>query len=263
MLHPNLPSDYTPLPLECQANGGFSSRLRVLASAAIWALTRLNTTVQVLWMAELNVFGAPASILFDMDAIPDWFRIHDAPFLPHTGWLSARLILTQDDMESYTETMGNRPLRIVASAQFAQSMLITECIRMFKPAASIEGAVNAALGQVIGRTVIGVHYRKGTEKQSPATSFWAAMTVALDSNTLFYLASDDPSFVEAAQLRFPGQTTVGFKQAKEPNNPEGNEQAAIDFYALARTTRILGSAGSGFGELSANYGGIEYIPILA
>ncbi len=263
MLHPNLPADYTPFPLECRANGGFSSRLRVLASAAAWAITRLNTTVHILWMAELNIFGAPASSLFDMDAIPYWFQIEDAPFLPHTGWLQARLIQTQDDMEAYTETMGSRPIRIVASSQFAQTMIVTECARMFKPAASIEAAINTAFGQIIGRTVIGVHYRKGTATQSPATAFWTAMESVIDTNALFYIASDDPSFVEAAQLRFPGQTTVGFKQAKEPNNPEGNEQAAIDFFALARTARIFGSAGSGFGELAAQYGGIDYTSILA
>jgi hypothetical protein len=140
-------------------------------------------------------------------------------------------------------------------------MYLTPCIQLFKPAAPIDEAVNAALGQIIGRTVIGVHYRKGLATLSPPTAFWAAMAAA-PSNALFYLASDDPAFVEAAVLQFPGQTTVGFKQAKDANNPEGNEQAAIDFFALAKTTMILGSAGSGFGGLAATYGGISYVDVV-
>lgn len=260
MLHPNLPADHTPVPLECQVTGGFSSRLKALGSAVAWALMKLNTTVNILWLPELNVFAAPASAVFDMEAVPYWIRIQDAPFLPHTGWLAARPILSQDSMEAYTEVAAGKPLCIRSGTQFIGQMYLATCLQIIKPAAAIDEAVNAALGQVIGRTVIGVHYRKGLATLSPPAAFWAAMA-ASPPNALFYLASDDPAFVEAAVLQFPGQTTVGFKQAKDANNPEGNEQAAIDFFALARTTVILGSAGSGFGELAAVYGGISYTPI--
>jgi hypothetical protein len=212
-------------------------------------------------MAELDVFAAPAASVFDLTALPYWFVIQDAPFLPHSGWLTARPIPSEDAMNAYVEVMGGKPLRIMSGQQFAQTMFVTECIRMFKPAAPIETAILAAFDQIIGRTVIGVHFRKGLSSQG---AFWPAMAAAVvaEQSVLFYVAADDPSFVEAAQLRFPGQTTVGFKQAKDANNPEGNEQAAIDFFALARTTRILGSAGSGFGELAALYGGISYDEIV-
>lgn len=265
MDHPNLPADRIPAPFECRAMGGFSSRLRVLASAIAWAILRLRTYVHILWMAELDIFAAPATSVFDLSTLPYWIRIQDSPYLPHTGWLTARPIQSSDDMEAYVEVMGDRPLRIQSGKQFIGNMFLTECMRIFKPAPSVEDAVQAAFNQIIGRTLVGVHYRKGTATQSPQTAFWAAMgaAVAADPSTLFYVAADDPSFVEAAQLRFPFQTTVGFKQAKDANNPEGNEQAAIDFFALARTTRILGSAGSGFGQLAAQYGGIEYLELLA
>jgi hypothetical protein len=262
MDHPNLPVDHTPAPLECRVTGGFSSRLRAMASAAAWAVMRLNTTVQILWMPELGVFGAPASILFDMAAIPYWFQIQNAPFLPHTGWLTARQITSEDAMNAYVEVAAGRPLRLIAGTQFAQTMFMNECCRLFKPGPSILEAVDAAFGQIIGRTVIGVHYRGYLAAVSPREAFWAAMR-AEPENALFYVASDDPAFVEAAVLQFPGQVTVGFKQAREPNNPEGNEQAAIDFFALARTTKILGSVGSGFGELAAAYGAFSYEEIRA
>jgi hypothetical protein len=260
MLNPNLPADRPPVPLECQVTGGFSSRLKALGSAVAWAVMKLNTTLNILWLPELDVFAAPAASVFDLSDLPYWICIQDAPFLPHTGWLAARPILSEDAMNAYAEVAAGKPLCITSGTQFMGQMYLTPCIQLFKPAAPIDEAVNAALGQIIGRTVIGVHYRKGLATISPPTAFWAAMAAA-PPNALFYLASDDPAFVEAAVLQFPGQTTVGFKQAKDAGNPEGNEQAAIDFFALGRTTMILGSAGSGFGELAAVYGGISYIPI--
>jgi hypothetical protein len=266
MIYPNLPTDYTPAPLECRPTGGFSTRLRILASAAWWVVCSINTTVQILWLNELNIFAAPSAIVFDVAALPYWFQIHDAPFLPHSGWLTARQILSTDDMAFYVNLMQTKPIRIVAGVQFATTdTTFWECLTMFKPAASIVEAINTAFGQIIGRTLIGVHYRKGTATQSPAAAFWAAMTVAIDANpgVLFYIASDDPGFVESARLLFPGHTTVGFTQPKDANNPEGNEQAAIDFFALAQTTQIFGSIGSGFGQLAAYYGGISYVEILA
>lgn len=108
---------------------------------------------------------------------------------------------------------------------------------------------------------IGVHIRRTDHTiaiaESPDTLFEDAMQNALKANpeTHFYLATDDPELKQRLAARFPGRIVAQQCRGSRADL-QGMEEAAVDLWTLARTSRIIGSYWSSFTDTAAELGGI-------
>lgn len=109
-----------------------------------------------------------------------------------------------------------------------------------------------------GQKAVGVHIRRTDNthsiKGSPTAAFFEAMD-QYPPTTLFYVATDDISERYALVNRYPGRLLPRATLNLERHTRKGVEGAALEFFALARCTEVLGSAASSFSELAALYGG--------
>ena len=247
-----------PPTIEVMTQGGLSARLRATASAIAFAATE-QAPVAISWVNQLNIFAAPAALLFDLTGIPYWATVTDLLTPPDSIWDTARQIDRQEQFPYYLQTLGwRRPIRLKTCVPLVSEYI--DYLRLIAPAPDIAALRAQIFSQIIGRTLIGVHIRAaGTDPMAaPPAAFWTAMEsiITADPTALFYVASDTQSVREETAMRFPGRTLLGFASLLGRNDPYGSFQDAVDFFCLAGTSKILGTAGSGFGQLAAEYAGI-------
>lgn len=250
-----------PPTIEVMPQGGLSARLRATASAIAFAATQ-QAPVAISWVNQLNIFAAPAALLFDLTGIPYWATVTDLLTPPDSIWDTARQIDRQEQFPYYLQTLGwRRPIRVKTGAALIPDYI--DYLRLIAPAPDIAALRAQVFGQIIGRTLIGVHIRAGTDPMAANTipaAFWTAMEaiLAADPAALFYVASDTQSVREEAAMRFPDHILLGFASLLGRNDPYGSFQDAVDFFCLAGTSKILGTPGAGFGQLAAEYAGIPF-----
>jgi hypothetical protein len=249
-----------PPTIEIMPQGGFAARLRAAASAITFA-DQEHAPLAITWVNELNIFAAPAALLFDLSALPYWVAVQDALTPPDSIWGTARRIERQEDFPYYLQTLGwRRPIRVISGVALVQDF--TDSLRLFQPAPEIATLRTQVFSQIMGRTLVGVHIRAAggtqTTYYSPPAAFWSAMAAAIaaDPSTLFYVASDTQAERTEALARFPDHVVLGFASLLGRNDPFGSFQDAVDFFCLTACTKVLCSYGAGFGQLAAQYAGV-------
>ena len=96
-------------------------------------------------------------------------------------------------------------------------------------------------------------------KGSPLEGFIEAMSRDLiaDSETNFFLATDDAEVEKVLIKRFPGKI-ITYKKVYSRQEVKGVQDAMVDLYCLSRTNKIYGSFYSSFSEIASR---IENIPL--
>jgi hypothetical protein len=218
----------------------------------------------VSWPSEFNVHTAPFEFLFSKGSLPAWVRIEDGRLQPHSGWNTAKSILTEEDWNFLWLRAGqSRPIRIKSHGQFHRKDQDRwlQHLRAFKPTEFIQSVADDVFSTVPDGTtgIVGVHIRRGDNKksieESPSELFWEAMS-AYDSSVLFYVATDSEEERLEAIERFPNRIMKGSDTVLSRNDPFGCREGMLDFYCLSRCSEILGSYYSSFSEMAAMYGGV-------
>lgn len=108
---------------------------------------------------------------------------------------------------------------------------------------------------------VGIHIRRTDHTtciaESPDALFVDAMQQAVDADpaTRFYLATDDADLKRRLMEHFTGRVTVQDCCGTRADL-RGMEEAVVDLWTLARTSRLLGSFWSSFTDTAAEIGGI-------
>lgn len=131
----------------------------------------------------------------------------------------------------------------------------------FRPRADIQDEVDRTTAGRKAAESIGVHIR-GTDntealEKSPVTSFIARMEreVGRDSETRFFLATDDPVTERTIKQRF-GDRVLTRPKVFARDKAAGVRDALVDLLILSRCRLILGSHWSSFTEVAAEIGGV-------
>ena len=107
---------------------------------------------------------------------------------------------------------------------------------------------------------LGVHIRRGDNEKSiqgsPLSVFLDLL--AVNPSPKFLVATDDADVRAIFQKHFP-QKCVFVANVLARNTEQGMIEAAIDFFALSRCKKILGSVYSSFSDIAALYGKAELI----
>ncbi len=131
---------------------------------------------------------------------------------------------------------------------------------MFRPAPQVAEEAGR-LAALFGARAVGVHIREGdnavSRRRSPARLFAERLRAELsrDPQARFFLASDSEEVRRRFAAEFPG-SVVASDGVLSRSSVEGMRAAAADLFALARTSRIIGSYWSSFSGTAAELGGI-------
>ena len=152
-------------------------------------------------------------------------------------------------------------------ACFIELYSFTADYNIFKPIPLLEKRINE-LASLFDEYTIGIHIRRTDNIQSinnsPTELFIKKMEEELIKNNKikFYLASD--SVEEKRRLKdiFGEKLITSFNKPRR-DTKEGMQEALVEFYALSRTSQIIGSFYSTFSQIAAQISNIKYTILKA
>lgn len=151
-------------------------------------------------------------------------------------------------------------VRLYVSTGYAFCDYSPSYVRRLRPLPHLQERIDALSAGFDAHTV-GIHIRRTDHTtciaESPDALFVDAMQQAIDADpaTRFYLATDDATLKASLTERFPGRVTVQ-QCCGTRADLRGMEEAVVDLWTLARTSRLLGSYWSSFTDTAAEIGGI-------
>jgi len=268
--------DYTTIILE----GGLGNRMRV-AAAALATARRTGLPFRVLW---LNQWGMPCRFdrlfqavnggheQFEMRDAAGWERAVYARARAANLWLPRaaqhvlhRRIITspqvyylqQDgfDFDAWSRHGGGL---LMAYRDFA-SYTGEDLRSLFRPQPAVQELVDCYCEHFTSHT-IGCHIRRTDNqqsiKESPLELFIAAIDREIEqhADTRIFLATDDEATKTQLLRRYGADSIITSPSAATRESSNGILLALAEMLALARTSRIYGSAGSTFSQIAAQLG---------
>ena len=242
--------------LRVQVCAGLANRIRALVSGICLA-EDLDRNLVLHWPSQEPSCCARFEVLFDEHSLP--------PFVTVTSEYMEKptMVLQPDECQSYLDKMlGKGPLEIKSYGQFYRpnNEQFLRHLRYLKPADHIRKEIEQRLASTNMLDTVGVHIRRGDNKksreQSPMSAFCARLS--FEKATTLLVATDDENVRETLRIYFPGRCLFP-SCVLNRNTEEGMIEAAIDFFALARCSKIIGSVGSSFSDYAAEYGGCPLV----
>ena len=251
-----------------QPSGGLCNRMRVINSAWELAKKRKERLI-VLWYLcpELN---CPFEALFQPVKEIRIINIHS---LKDPRKLFYQLIARQrfgnDDIlshktdgvlhQDFFESLKN-PVYLFTWEHFYPS----RDYHFYVPCASLQKRIDLITAS-FGKRCVGVHIRRTDNTVSMGKStteqFIALMKKELDQypETCFFLATDDNKEEALLRKTFPGRIISNELRVQERNSVEGMQDALVDLWCLAASSKIIGSFWSSFTDTAADMRGIEKV----
>lgn len=255
---------------------GLANRMRAIASA--WHLSlRCKQRLIVAWCVDSDL-GAPYHTLFQpLPCVVYNFRrrgICDRLFnrilsFPNVGVGPSELEQLKPHRDGgfeESELLGRLegPVRFLASCNhFYRPPGYS--LGLFRPVTTLEQLITSEYSKWNQRTVVGIHIRRTDHElarsQSPTEQFIVAMRKMSDAapQLAFYLSTDDEQVKTQLQSEF-GDRLFTRSVPLSRSSAAGMQEAVIDLFLLARTSKIIGSHASSFSAVAAAIGGtsLEY-----
>lgn len=263
--------------------GGLGNRMRVAAAAAAMA-GQMQLPVRVLWMEQWGM-RCRFDELFEPAALTTIgnqpFELRDATWTE--GLLLARpqkrnlnlprvlqrilfsdvifservMPLRMDGFEflSWAKAGGRRLMHAYRDFYRWEVSLLPQ---LFVPNADVDNLIDERCEPFSSHT-IGVHIRRTDNQESiddsPLNLFILEIDkqIALHADTHIYLATDDEATKQELRHRYGNRIIASAAQA-DRESTAGIIEGLVEMYALSRTTRIYGSAGSTYSEMAAALG---------
>ncbi len=261
--------------LDLIPEGGLANRLRVLASALLFA-QEAEVPLRVHWMRTPD-FNAGFSRLFEVEGLGFTLTEHGGSLVHKLAVrivekvLSATGVSVLGDAQTHPSVFDPSNLR----RRLGQGRVLLrtnyplakapQMYRLFVPVPPLRALIEQHAGEA--DKMVGVHLRRGDHakatERSPLEGFVAAMQAELDArpDTHFFVATDDPPSLQALQQRFGPRLRHYPKRALARNDPLALEDAVVDLFTLARSRRLIGSYWSSFSDMAHDLGGQPYYVI--
>ena len=240
-------------PIHLQVCAGLANRLRALVSGICFA-EDLKRPLVLHWPPIEPSCCAHFEALFDPSSLPSFVTV--VPEYPERQRLTQ--CLSQEDLDKLKEKEGQGVYNLKSYGWFHRSdpERWLKHLRALKPSQYIEERLsNRSFDDTLG-----VHIRRGDNEKSiqgsPLSVFLDLL--AVNPSPKFLVATDDADVRAIFQKHFP-QKCVFVANVLARNTEQGMIEAAIDFFALSRCKKILGSVYSSFSDIAALYGKAELI----
>jgi hypothetical protein len=238
--------------------------MRAIASALTYA-NEVGGTLVIGWKFDAGALEAPFRDLFDVGALPANVQVVEMGYAPDFRWNNSTETNSPAAWAAFLEANKGSPLLQFKSwAAFYKTGTPEwlHALKSLKPLPEL-AATAAAIVRPEQQTT-GVHIRRTDHKKatadSPTEAFFA--TMHRTPSLYYYIASDDESERLNAKREFPQQIVQAPRRMTlQRTSTHGMQDAMIDFLCLSRCDRVIGSAGSSFGEIAAAYGGIPFFTV--
>lgn len=259
-----LPPAGTPL-LELYPCAGFANRLRAIVSG-LCAAQDTSRSLLIHWLRHPGTCSMRFQDVFDVAALPSWVYVNEGeatreayqqvecnspPDWERIKSLNPRISLVIKSNGKFHESDPNRWLQHLRTLPFREYLA---------------PVVSQALTPLhLASNLIGVHLRRTDNvkaiSESPTPVFFSVLD-ALPPTIGFVVTSDDDADRKALAARYPGRV-VTVARTLDRTTSLGGIDAVLDFLAIARCSRIVGTVASSFSELAAAYGGCPLTVVRA
>ena len=256
--------------------GGLCNRLRALDSAIALAKA-INKPVNLIWRRNnrLSELNCNFSSLFNT---PEIITKLSQPYTPHfvkriiknlhLYQFRCQRTFFQKDIENLLKRNYNfanirnyRSIYISTASKFYNN---PHPFSDFVPKPEITNIVNDIVKRFDSNT-IGVHIRRTDNLHSRSISgiekFIEKMEgeIHQNSQTDFFLATDDPKVEKFFVERYSEKVIVYPKRDLKRSNPAAIEDALVDLLCLSKTTKILGSYWSSFTDIASQMNNVKLV----
>ena len=263
--------------------GGLGNRMRVAAATAAMA-GRLDMPVACLWMEQWGMRCRFDELFEPAELTPVGgrpFQLRDATWkerlllarpqkrnlnLPRAlqRMLFSDVIFSERvmplrmdgfDFLDWAKAGGRRLMHAYRDFYRWEVSLLPQ---LFVPNDEVDGLVDERCVNFSSHT-IGVHIRRTDNQESiddsPLDLFLLEIDeqIALHADTRIYLATDDEATKQELRQRYGRRIITSAAQA-DRESTAGIIEGLVEMYALSRTNRIYGSAGSTYSEMAAAIG---------
>jgi hypothetical protein len=243
-----------------QPIGGLCNRIRAINSAWMLAKER-NDTLTVIWNIN-HELGCPFEELFEPNPAFKVINIKSKWNIRKVFLQASSHFVDNDTIRAHKSTglledafRSSLPERVYIATE--EHFYPCHSYELFTPIPSIQKRIQEMTKDFTSHTV-GVHIRR-TDNQpaigkSSTKAFIDCMDAELQANadTVFYLATDDRE--EEACLREAFGELIISNQSRDLSRDSisGIQDAMVDLYSLAATTKIIGSYFSSFTDTAAD-----------
>lgn len=253
--------------------GGLCNRLRAMLSVLSLVDTgRLDADIHVGWGISSEC-GAHYDQLFLPLTLPRLTvhtrRWYDRPITrSNLHWpaivrcfrYDRQFINLPPSLDDFDALVANGSFAVYVSTGIAFCDYPSSYIQRLLPLPHLQQRIDALSASFDSHT-IGVHIRRTDHStaiaESPDALFEQAIAeaIAADPDARFYVSTDDEALKQTLADRFPARIMSQECHGTRANL-SGMEEAVIDLWTLARTSRIIGSYWSSFSDTAAEIGGI-------
>lgn len=233
---------------------GMGNRIRALVSAICLA-EDLEENLHVIWPANDPACMIRFDDLFEKNNLPKWLQIDMGPLEGKSVQID-----TEEDFQTWLMSSPRLPIKSYKPFYKNETEQWLKVLRSFKPNPIIVEQVSHSFLQ---ETCVGVHIRRGDHQKaktfSPLDAFLEKMREESET-TKFIVATDsaavkrDLQAIFGQRLWFPATSLTRMTRT-------GMQSALLDFLALSRCSKILGSYDSSFSHMAALYGKVPLVVI--
>lgn len=233
---------------------GMGNRLRAMVSAICLA-EDLEENLHVIWPANDPACMIRFDDLFEKSSVPRWVQIDMGPL---EG--TSMQIDTDEEFQAWLSSSPRLPIKSYNPFYKNETTQWLKILRSLKPNPLIVEKLSHPFFQ---DTCVGVHIRRGDHQKaktfSPLDSFVEKMKEE-SQTTKFIVATDsaavkrDLQAIFGERLWFPASSLTRMTRL-------GMQSALLDFLALSRCSKILGSYDSSFSYIASLYGNVPLVVI--
>lgn len=241
-----------PDTLVLQVCAGLANRLRALVSGICLA-EDLKRPLHVIWPANEPSCMARFKDLFDDTSLPSWVKVDMGPLEGESV-----MVLSPEDMELYVKMDSKMPMKSYGWFYNRDLPRFYAHFRQLKPIQSLYAELsNIPVLKNRPAHLVGVHIRRGDHEKARTHS---TLNIFIEhmreepSTTHFIVATDSKVERKALVEAFGANRLTFPANSLSRMTLRGIQDAVLDFVALSKTDKILGSYASSFSEMAAIYG---------
>jgi hypothetical protein len=237
--------------IHLQVCAGLANRIRALVSGLCLS-EYLSIPLVIHWFPRSPECACRFQTVLDPESL-----LKGVTVVPEDLW-DARSVQSPEDWQTVYESWDRQSdLLLKSHGVFYKSDSFEKHLCALKPSPSVRILLDKRTANIPWGKAVGVHIRRTDNthsiKGSPTEVFFKAMRDMSDS--FFVVATDDTKVKEQIEKEFERRCLFPASVLTR-RSEEGMIHSAVDFFALSKCTKILGSYYSSFGDFAARYGNI-------
>ena len=265
--------------------GGLANRMRVIGMLRMLA-NEAHVPMEVIWVANndaqakwCDIFEQPKDFVVTETSGPYKHEYYSSKWYKNIlhyvwAWLYGYIWLPYNIVEKMDEDNSKEGLRRlfnhwIIQIKSGKTLYIStgdylgtnyDTSSIFRPISALKKEIDAFLPA--DKVIYGIHIRRTDNswaiEHSPLELFENKIVEILkkDSDSLFYLASDDEHTITYFQERF-GNSILTRPKTFGRTSVSGIQDAIIEMWILSKTKKIFGSFYSSYSEMAAKIGNIN------